>query len=124
MNPLFTILYIDDEPINLMLFVMNFKKEFNVITGKTGEEGLDKLRTISGIHVVISDMKMPGMNGIEFINKARADFPDIVYFILTGYDISDEIDEALNNKVIHRFFRKPFDMKEIRFAIQEALNQK
>ena len=66
-------------------------------------------------------MKMPGMNGIEFIRTAKHDFPDTSFFILTGYDITDEILEALNGKLISKYFRKPFNLEEIEAAIQEAI---
>jgi len=64
---------------------------------------------------------MPGMNGIEFIKLARHDFPDISYYILTGFDITEEIADALNERIIHKYFRKPFNMKEIELAIAEVL---
>ena len=64
------------------------------------------------------------MDGIEFIRTARKDFPDIAYFILTGFDISEEINKALKEKIIHKYFRKPFNLKEIEASIIEALNNK
>ena len=59
-----TILYVDDEDVNLMLFELNFKKKFNVLTALNGEKGLEILKDNNNVEVVISDMKMPGMNGI------------------------------------------------------------
>ncbi len=117
-----TILYVDDEDVNLTLFKIVFKKKFNVITALSGEEGLEKLKSNPNVSVVISDMKMPGMNGIEFIKIAKKDFPEISFFILTGFDITEEIADALNERLIHKYFRKPFDMKEIESAIFEILS--
>lgn len=116
-----TILYVDDEPINLKLFEINFQKKFTVLTALSGNKGLDVIKNNISIDVVISDMKMPGMNGIEFIKKAKSDYPTIKYFILTGYDITEEIADALNEKLILKYFRKPFDMKEIEESIFEVL---
>ncbi len=116
-----TLLYVDDEPMNVKLFQINFRKKYNVITAESGEEGLEKLKENPETSVVISDMKMPGMNGIEFIKLARQDFPDISYYILTGFDITEEIADALNERIIHKYFRKPFNMKEIELAITEVL---
>ena len=121
MTPSLNVLYIDDEPINLMLLKMNFRKDFNVITAGTGEEGLEILKSTNNIHAVISDMKMPGMNGVEFIQKARGLFPDLAYFILTGYDVTNEIAEAMNENIIYACFKKPFDLKEIKHSIESAL---
>jgi response regulator RpfG family c-di-GMP phosphodiesterase len=121
MNKKPTLLYVDDEPINLMLFEANFKQNYTVITAESGINGLEKLYSNNEIVVVISDMKMPEMNGIEFITLAKKEFPNIAYYILTGYDITQEIAEALNNKLIFKYFRKPFNLKEIEDAIIEAL---
>jgi two-component system response regulator (stage 0 sporulation protein F) len=116
-----TVLYIDDEPINLMIFESIFARNYRIITAATGFEGLEKLNSNPGISVVISDMKMPGMNGVEFIKHAKKDFPDNIYFILTGYEITEEIAEALNNKLIVKYFRKPFNVEEIIGSIEESL---
>ncbi|HKL07440.1 MAG TPA: response regulator [Bacteroidales bacterium] len=116
-----TILYVDDEPMNLKLFEINFRKKFNVLTAMSGDEGLRLLEENGAIDVVISDMKMPGMNGIEFIKKAKNEYPDIKYYILTGFDITDEIAEALDANLIQKYFQKPFNMREIEASIYEAL---
>lgn len=118
-----TLLYVDDEPINLIVFELNFKDKYNVVTSESGEEGLLKLDSNTDIIVVISDMKMPGMNGIEFIKKAKDSHLDINYFILTGFDITDEISEALENNLIQKYFRKPFDVNEISDAIEQAIEK-
>ena len=122
MNKNVTLLYVDDETINLTLFELNFKKKYKVLTAESGDEGLEKLSADDDIIVVISDMKMPGMNGVEFIKKARENYKNIAYFILTGFDINEEIADALNDNLIHKYFRKPFDMKEIDEAINAVIN--
>jgi two-component system, response regulator, stage 0 sporulation protein F len=122
MNEKKILLYVDDEPINLKLFALNFKNKFNVLTAESGAEGYELLKNNPETSVVISDMKMPGMNGIEFIRLAKKDFPEISYFILTGFDITEEIADALNERLIHKYFRKPFNMKDIESSILEILN--
>jgi len=117
-----TILYVDDEEINLMLFEINFKEKYHVIGTDSPEKGLQILKDNPEISVVISDMRMPVMNGIQFIKKAKKKFPKICYFILTGYDITDEIAEALNNKLINFYFKKPFNMKEIDASIEKVFS--
>jgi two-component system response regulator (stage 0 sporulation protein F) len=120
MNEKTTLLYVDDEPINLRLFTINFQNKFKVITTDSGSDGLAKLNLHPEIAVVISDMKMPGMNGIEFVKAAKKDFPDVSYFILTGFDITEELAEALKEGLINKYFRKPFNMKEVEASIGEA----
>ena len=60
------------------------------------------------------------MNGMDFIATVRLEFPNIVYIILTGFDITDEIMTALNEHVIQHYFRKPYDIKQIEAAIHEV----
>jgi response regulator RpfG family c-di-GMP phosphodiesterase len=121
MAPTTKILYVDDEEANLFLFKINFQSKFSVLTAKSGDEGLALLEANHDeITVVISDMRMPKMNGIEFIRKAREKFSNICYFILTGYDYDDEIDKAIKSKMVLKYFTKPFEMNEIESAIKEA----
>jgi len=114
------VLNVDDEPINRMLFQSVFKNKYRVLTAESGSSGLEILQDNRNIDVVISDMKMPGMNGIEFINKARELFPEKSYFILTGFDITPEIQKSLDTGSICKCFRKPLNMKEI----EETINSK
>jgi two-component system response regulator (stage 0 sporulation protein F) len=92
-----------------------------VKTAESGNAGLEIIRNEPDVSVIISDMKMPGMNGIEFIQKAKELSPNIICFILTGFDITDEILFALQKELIHQYFRKPFNMKEVEKAIMGAL---
>ena len=116
-----TILYVDDEETNLFLFNLHLESKYKVITAISGEEGLAKLdNNHSDIIVVISDMNMPNMNGIEFIKKAKENYANVTYFILTGFDFNDEIEDALKANVIQEFFTKPFDAQQIEAAVEEA----
>jgi len=120
MNDKITILYIDDEPINVMLFEINFRKLYKVITAQSAYEGLEKLHSVDDIKIVLTDMKMPGMNGVEFVEQAKNLFPEITYFILTGYDVNTEIAEALNSKLVKEYFCKPFNVPKIKKAIADV----
>lgn len=113
------VLYVDDEPINLKLFQLNFESVFKITTAESGHEGLEVLKNISGFQVVISDMRMPGMNGLEFIRIAKEDFPHITYFVLSGFEITEEVAEALNQKLVKRYFRKPLNYREIEQSIKD-----
>jgi len=116
-----TLLYVDDEPTNLLLFEHSFNKKFDILTAESGSEGLDLLKSNTNTRVVISDMRMPEMSGLEFIQKAKQEFPDLCYYILTGYEVSEEITKALNEKVIKNCFNKPFNRVEIENTILETL---
>lgn len=115
------IMYVDDEEMNLLLFSMNFDRTYHVVTSNSGIQALELLKDNTDIAVVISDMRMPIMTGLEFIQKAKGEFPHIDFYILTGYDITQEIQEALNSKLIMSYFRKPFNFNEINNAIKNVL---
>jgi two-component system, response regulator, stage 0 sporulation protein F len=117
------IMYVDDEELNLQLFELNFNRKYEVITAESGISALNLLEEHLDTIIVISDMKMPTMTGIEFIQKAKVKYPDIKYYILTGYDITNEIQEALDTKLIVKYFRKPFDINEIENAIRTILKK-
>ena len=115
------VLYVDDEAINLELFKMAFKNTFDVLTAESGHAGLQIMSKYDKIQVVISDMKMPEMNGIEFIKKAKDIYVNICFLILTGFDINDEIRDSLNCGLIKGYFQKPLNKNEITSAINKAI---
>ena len=115
------LLYVDDEAINLMLFQANLEKKYDVLTAENAFTGLQYIAEHKNIKVVVSDMKMPVMNGIEFILKARLISSDIAFFILSGFEITDEIQDALSEGIIRRYFRKPFNINEISKEIENAI---
>ncbi len=111
------VLYVDDEPINLKLFEINFRKKFDVITANSGPEGLRILENNS-VDVVISDMKMPEMNGVTFCETAQKKYNHIRYYLLTGFDSTPEIEEAISRSIVKKCLRKPFNKYEIEEVIQ------
>jgi DNA-binding NtrC family response regulator len=113
-------LYVDDEAINLDLFTINFSGKYEVVTANNAFSGMETLEKDPEIQVVISDMKMPRMNGIQFISRASEKFPDKSFFILTGFNITEEIENALARGLISDYFKKPFDINEIESAIHKV----
>lgn len=112
-----TILYLDDEEVNLFIFKSNFDDKFNVITSSTPAEALEQIGSEVQIGAVISDMRMPGMNGVEFITKASQAHPNIPYYILTAFDDNEEINQAVDSGLIEECFKKPFDKDLIESSI-------
>ena len=110
-------MYVDDEAINLRLFQIRFQGNYNIITCASGMEGLKKLNEHSDVSAIISDMRMPGMNGVEFIQMVKQLNREISCYILTGYDITPEISDALKLNIIESCFHKPMDIDEISVAL-------
>ena len=102
------VLYVDDEDINLFLFRSTFYQKFEVHTASGGEEALEVLDNEPNVKWVISDMKMPKMNGLEFIKIARERHSGIKFYLLSGFQKSDEIENALSEQLICCYFTKPF----------------
>lgn len=115
------VLYLDDEAINLMLFKTLLEKKYHVLTAENGTSGLKILSETSDIDVVFSDMRMPSMNGVEFIKEAIKLAPDTEFYILTGFEITPEIQEALDKKLIRKYLRKPFKMNDISIEIDNVV---
>ena len=115
------VLYVDDEPTNLLLFDLNLKKRFQVLTAESGKEGLEVLLKHPDTAVVISDMKMPGMNGLEFIAALKELYPNKKCMILTGYEINPEMQDALNSGLILRCLKKPMKMDDLAKIILDQL---
>ncbi len=121
MNEKTTILYVDDEPFNLLLFKRLFKDRYDVMTSESGLEGMEVLRSENTIKAVISDLKMPSMDGIEFVTKAKKEFPNVAFFLLTGFDCTPEITEILEKKIIFNYFGKPLNINHITSSIEKSL---
>jgi two-component system, response regulator, stage 0 sporulation protein F len=114
------ILYVDDEPLNLKLFEIAFNDEYSVTTSDSPAKAIKTLEFEKDFSIIISDMRMPGMNGIEFIKLAKLYNPDLTCFILTGYDINKEISDALKERIIKKHFSKPFNVEAIKRAIRNS----
>ncbi|MCW3804962.1 response regulator [Plebeiibacterium marinum] len=110
------ILYLDDEPINLKLFELMFKGVYDVVLSQSPDEALGIVAENKDLSIVVTDMKMPVMNGVEFVKKAKELNAAIPYFLLSGYGLNDEINEALESNVLNGYFQKPLNrdrMKEV-----------
>ena len=95
------ILYVDDEEANLFIFKAHFRRKYHILTAPSGIAALDILeKYYNEIAIVISDMRMPVLNGLEFVTRAKEKYSDITYFILTGFDQNDKIDTAVENNLI------------------------
>ena len=108
-----TLLYVDDEQINLDLMQLTYKRDFMVYKALSGNEALQILQ-YQEINVMLTDYKMPDMNGLELIRKVKSIYPHIHCMLLTGYDeLALDIDLETRN-LISDFVQKPFKKSELK----------
>jgi class 3 adenylate cyclase len=115
------LLYVDDEENNLISFRATFRREYEVFTAIGAEEALNILhREI--IPIIITDQRMPGVTGIQFLEKVIPEFPDTVRMILTGFSDVEAIIQAINTGRVFRYITKPWDEKELKMTIDNAIH--
>jgi response regulator RpfG family c-di-GMP phosphodiesterase len=117
-----TILYVDDEEINLELFKATFEDDYTVIAVHSGEEGLDILKHINDINIIVSDVKMPEMNGFEFISQLKLFAPNKICIVLSAYMKSDFATQIKDDSYIYRYLYKPWRRLEVNRVILDAID--
>jgi YesN/AraC family two-component response regulator len=120
MSELPKILYVDDEEINLELLQLTFRNDLQVYTAASAQQGFEILSDNQDIHVVISDLKMPGMNGLDFIKEVKDIYKDKVCMLLTAFLESEVMLEGFNKELIFRYLMKPWNKDELYQTILEA----
>lgn len=119
-----TILCVDDEPNILSALRRIFRpKGYKVLVAESGRAGLELLQN-EQVDLVISDMRMPEMDGAQFLAKVRDQWPDTVRMLLTGYADVNAIIEAINRGEIYRYITKPWDDNDITLVVRHALERR
>ncbi len=113
------VLYVDDEENNLLAFKAAFRRDFQVITAISGAEALEKLKEHE-VQVIITDQRMPGMTGVEFLQKVIPDYPDPIRILLTGYSDINAVIDAINKGEVYRYLTKPWDNEFLKTTIRQA----
>jgi two-component system response regulator HupR/HoxA len=114
------ILIVDDEEGILESLELTLESEYRVYTAQTGEEGLRILER-EDVALVISDQVMPGMSGVEFLEKVIERNPRCIRMMLTGYADVSALVRAINEGRIYRYISKPWEPDELRINIRRAL---
>jgi signal transduction histidine kinase len=119
MNSKNTVLYVDDEENNLVPFRAYFRKKYAVHTATNAEDAFAILAA-NNIHIIITDQRMPNMNGIEFLEKTIERYPDALRLLITAYSELDIVIEAINRGQISKFLQKPWDWEKLTLAIENC----
>lgn len=115
------ILLVDDEINILKTLVRLLRNEpYQLLTANSGKQGLEILKE-NHIHMVISDMRMPHMNGADFLQKVEQEYPDIIKIIMSGYADLNSLVDAVNMADISYIISKPWDNDRFKDTVKQVL---
>jgi signal transduction histidine kinase len=117
-----TLLIVDDEPDVLDSLRHLFHRRYRVLTSETGEEALKALAA-EPVQVILSDQRMPGMTGDQFLKAARERCPETIRLLFTGYAEIQTVIDAVNEGGIFRYIHKPWDVGELEAVVAQAADQ-
>ena len=117
------ILFVDDDPLALEGLSRSVYREFKADLAEGPEEGLEKIKNDGPYIVVISDMRMPVMDGAEFLSRVRTLAPDSIRVMLTGYADTEAAMRAVNEGRIFRFLNKPVTAEDLTLTLRACVAQ-
>jgi diguanylate cyclase (GGDEF)-like protein len=119
-----TLLLVDDEEHILASLRRLLRRDgYTIVTACGAAEGLQRLAE-GEVDVIVSDQRMPGMTGVEFLRRAKELYPDSIRMVLSGYTELQSIIDAINEGAIYKFLTKPWDDARLRGHVAEAFRQK
>lgn len=119
-----TLLLVDDEQNIVSSLKRLLRRDgYQILTANSGQEGLDVL-TSNKVDVIVSDQRMPGMTGVEFLRNVKELYPETVRMVLSGYTELNSVTDAINEGAVFRFLTKPWDDEKLRENIKEAFHYK
>lgn len=119
-----TLLLVDDEPNILASLKRLLRRDaYHILTANSGQEGLDVLAS-HAVDVIVSDQRMPGMLGADFLRKAKLLCPQTIRIMLSGYTELQAVTDAVNEGAIFKFLTKPWEDHQLREHIAEAFRLK
>lgn len=119
-----TLLLVDDEEHILASLRRLLRRDgYTIVTACGAAEGLQRLAE-GEVDVIVSDQRMPGMTGVEFLRRAKELYPDTIRMVLSGYTELQSIIDAINEGAIYKFLTKPWDDARLRGHVAEAFRQK
>lgn len=120
----YSVLFVDDEPNVLNAYKRNLRKDFDISTAESGADALALMKAKPGeFAVIVSDMQMPHMNGVEFLAESKVMSPNSVRMMLTGNADQQTAIDAINSGDIYRFINKPCTPEDMATSLNAAIGQ-
>ena len=118
-----TLLILDDEDnIRRSLTRLLRRDGYHILVAASATEAFDLLAT-HRVQVILSDQRMPGMSGTEFLSQVKEMYPDTVRMVLSGFTDLSSVTEAINRGAIYKFLTKPWDDEALRAQVLEAFRR-
>ena len=117
-----SVLYVDDEAANLVVFAAGLRGTVQVVTAPSGATALELMRKHE-VAVLVADQRMPGMSGVDLLAAVRAEFPDTVRILMTAYSDLEAAIDAINRGHVHLYLRKPWEPVELRQVLVQAVER-
>ena len=114
------LMVIDDEPDNLDLLYRTFRRDFQVFKADNAKKALEILEKEGEMAVIISDQRMPEMNGTEFLSLTVDRFPDTIRILLTGFTDVEDLVDAINSGQVFKYITKPWKPDKLRVIVEQA----
>lgn len=111
---------VDDEPDNLDLLYRTFRRTFKVFRANGATEALELLEEQGEMSVIISDQRMPVMNGTELLSRTVDRFPETIRILLTGYTDVEDLVEAINSGQVFKYITKPWQPDDLKRVVEQA----
>jgi len=115
------ILFVDDEEPNLVVFEAVCGDDFPVLTASSGSAALELMEEHE-VGVVLTDQRMPGMTGIELLEKVESEHPDAIRLLITAYSDLQAAEDAINRGHVRRYMRKPWEPEVLRAELRDAID--
>ena len=114
-----TVLVVDDEQRSLETLRRTLEEDFTVFTALSAEEG-EVIMGREFVQIVVSDQRMPGTSGVEFLRRVRSQWPDTVRLILSGYTEAEDIISGINDAGIWQYLLKPWHPDQLLLTLRAA----
>ncbi len=119
-----TVLIVDDEENNLQLLRRTFRGQYNLLMAHNGLEAIDVVKQYGDkIALIVSDQKMPVMEGTDFLRRVRETNPQIIKILLTGHVDTDILVSAINECDLFQYILKPFEPEELKIAVEKGIEK-
>ena len=119
-TPVFTLLFVDDEPDIVDSLQRSFRKGYKILTATSGQEAIEYIKS-QPVDLIISDQRMPGLTGDAVLKAAKELQPEAIRILLTGYTDLESLVKCINEAGIYKYMTKPWEPEDLKLTVTRAL---